>query len=83
MNSVGKFFLRSKTVWGALIAIVFSGLAAAGIDVPKDMQDSFTGVVFKFLEDQSSLVAMIGGIIALIGRFVATNPITIKFSSKK
>lgn len=82
-NKVGKFFLTSTTIWGGIFTIVFSAISAYGIDVPKEMQDSIRGVVFQFLNHESSLLALGGGLLAIIGRFIATEPITLKPKPKK
>ena len=77
-----KFFLKSSTIWGAIITIVFSAIATIGIDVPEAIQTEIKGIIFEFLNDKSSIIAMVGGMISVIGRFVATTPITLTIGKK-
>lgn len=58
-----KTFLASKTFWGGLIAVLG---AAAGL----------FGFSPEQLPSADEIVAIIGGVIAIIGRFTATKTIT-------
>ena len=59
-----KYWYQSKTVWGALIAILASVLHAGGFELGSDVQNELAdGVV--------ALVGAIGGLLALYGRLSA------------
>lgn len=81
-KSVGKFFLKSTTVWGGLITIIFGAISAYGIDVPVDAQNEVKGLIFQYLNDSSKFMTMVGGLIAIFGRIVAKEPVTLKISRK-
>lgn len=57
-----KHFLASKTFWGGLIAVV-AGLAG------------FLGIEPQQLPSADEIVAVIGGVIAIVGRFTAKSVI--------
>jgi hypothetical protein len=63
MNDV-KAWYRSRTVWGALIAILASLANGAGIDVT-------TGDEAELADLAIAAVGVLGGIVALIGRISA------------
>jgi len=58
MNDV-KGILQSKTVWGAALAVIATGLQLAGYDL---------GDTNGFAEQ---IVAVIGGLLAIYGRITA------------
>lgn len=63
-----KPFLKSTTIWGALLAILASGLGLLGYTVtPADQVEA--------VAIGTSLVSAIGGAIALYGRIKATKRI--------
>lgn len=63
-----KSLLASRTVWGALLAILASGLGLLGYTVtPADQVEA--------VAIGTSLVSAIGGAIALYGRIKATKRI--------
>ena len=63
MNDV-KAWYRSRTVWGALIAILASLANGAGIDVT-------TGDEAELADLVVAAVGVIGGLVALVGRISA------------
>lgn len=63
-----KSFLTSKTVWGGLIALVAGLAGLAGYAIGADEQAALVDHI-------DSLMAAIGGIIAIYGRVVATKSI--------
>lgn len=69
---MSKFFLRSKTVIGALIAGLPAVLGAFGVSVPElgQLGDS----VMSWLDATNEIVGMA---IAIYGRFQATDPVTL------
>ena len=69
---MNKFFLRSKTVIGALIAGLPAVLDAFGVTIPElgDLGNS----VMSWLDASNEIVGMA---IAIYGRFQATDPVTL------
>ena len=63
MNDV-KAWYRSRTVWGALIAILASLANGAGVDVT-------TGDEAELADLGVAAVGVIGGLVALVGRISA------------
>ena len=63
MNDV-KAWYRSRTVWGALIAILASLANGAGVDVT-------TGDEAELADLVVAAVGVIGGLVALVGRISA------------
>jgi hypothetical protein len=63
-----KNWYRSKTVWGALIAVAASVLQGFGLDMSVDDQGQLADIAV-------TLVGAFGGLLALYGRLVATVPI--------
>jgi hypothetical protein len=59
-----KHWYQSKTVWGALIAILASLLQASGVDFDAAGQD-------QLADDLVALSGAIGGLVALYGRLSA------------
>ena len=64
MDDNSKTWLQSKTIWGALIAIVASVASLAGVEIE-------AGEQAEILDGIISLVAAGGGILAIIGRIAA------------
>ena len=64
MDENSKTWLQSKTIWGALIAIVASVASLAGVEIE-------AGEQAEILDGIISLVAAGGGILAIIGRIAA------------
>lgn len=64
MNEDLKAWYRSRTVWGALIAILASLANAAGVEVTAGDEGELADLVV-------SAVGTIGGLIALYGRISA------------
>jgi hypothetical protein len=59
-----KYWYQSKTVWGALIAILASVLQAGGFELDEGAQGEFAeGIV--------ALMGAVGGLLALYGRLSA------------
>ncbi|MGV2123234.1 hypothetical protein ACQZ4R_09100 [Agrobacterium vitis] len=64
----GKPWYLSKTVWGALVAILASGLQLGGFELGVLEQGQLTdGLV--------ALAGSVGGLVALYGRLVASHAI--------
>jgi hypothetical protein len=63
MDETKQWYL-SKTVWGALIAIVASLLSGMGLELGAGVQD-------RLADDLVSLAGAIGGLIAIYGRLTA------------
>ena len=63
MNDV-KAWYRSRTVWGALIAILASLANGAGVDVTTGDEAELAALVV-------AAVGVIGGLVALVGRISA------------
>ena len=63
MNDV-KAWYRSRTVWGALIAILASLANGAGVDVTTGDEAELAYLVV-------AAVGVIGGLVALVGRISA------------
>ena len=63
MEEMKQWYL-SKTVWGALIAIVASLLPSAGLALDAGAQS-------QLADDLVSLAGAIGGLIAIYGRLTA------------
>lgn len=63
MNEVKQWY-ASKTVWGALIAILASLLQAMGIEFESAAQD-------QLADNLVSLAGAVGGLIAIYGRLTA------------
>lgn len=59
-----KSFLASKTFWGGLIAVLAGFAGLIGFDPAQ-------------LPSADEIVAVIGGVIAIVGRFTATKAITV------
>lgn len=59
-----KQWCLSKTVWGALIAILASLLPAMGMEIDGDAQS-------RLADDLVSLAGAIGGLVAIYGRLTA------------
>jgi hypothetical protein len=63
MNDV-KLWYQSKTIWGALVAILAGVLQMSGVDIDADGQEQFSdGLV--------ALSGAVGGLVALYGRLCA------------
>lgn len=58
---MNKNWWESKTIWGALIAVVASILTIFGYDISQDDQEQLSVAI-------TSIIAAIGGVIAIIGR---------------
>lgn len=63
MDETKQWYL-SKTVWGALIAILASLLPAMGMEIDGDAQS-------RLADDLVSLAGAIGGLVAIYGRLTA------------
>ena len=64
MNDTSKSWLQSRTVWGALIAIVASIGGLAGTDIePGEQADILDAIM--------AIVAAGGGLLAIFGRIAA------------
>lgn len=63
MDEMKQWYL-SKTVWGALVAIVASLLSGIGFELGADAQG-------ELADDLVSLAGAIGGLIAIYGRLTA------------
>lgn len=63
-----KPWWQSKTLWGAIVAIVSSALGLAGFELGDMDAEALTGLL-------TSLGAAIGGIIAIVGRLKAKSRI--------
>ena len=68
MNDV-KAWYRSRTVWGALIAILASLANAAGVEITTGDEGELADLVI-------AAVGTIGGLIALYGRIFARRRVT-------
>ncbi len=64
-----KFILKSKTIWGVLIAAVPTILAQFGYDMGNP--ELLNGIVNEIFE-------VVGAVLAVFGRIVAEGPIAIK-----
>ena len=64
MNDV-KAWYRSRTVWGALIAILASLAHAAGVEVTAGDEAELADLLV-------AAVGVVGGLVALIGRISAS-----------
>jgi hypothetical protein len=64
-----KAWYRSKTVWGALIAVAASVLQVAGVDFGVAEQGQLADIAV-------TLAGAVGGLLALYGRLVATTSIS-------
>jgi hypothetical protein len=64
-----KFFLRSKTIWGALIMLVNPTLSMFGIDsLPADQLASLSDHVLAAMDNLSTIVGLV---LVIYGRFTA------------
>ena len=63
-----KMWYKSKTVWGALIAILASVLQAAGVELGLDDQNQLADATV-------TLAGALGGLLALYGRLSASSVI--------
>ena len=63
MDETKQWYL-SKTVWGALIAILASLLPAMGMELD-------TGAQARLVDDLVSLAGAVGGLVAIYGRLTA------------
>ena len=61
-----KFFLKSKTVWGVLVAFAPALLAAVGIDIEADV-GQLDGAVKMLLDAFNQLNEAIGGLLIVFG----------------
>lgn len=67
MNSGNKSWWQSSTIWGGLIAVIAGVAGAFGLDaagISSDLGDLSAGII-----------ATVGGIISIIGRFKARHKI--------
>ena len=67
MNEIKPWY-QSKTIWGALVAVLASLLSAAGIDLDAEAQNGLT-------TDILNLCGALGGLFALYGRLTANTSI--------
>lgn len=58
-----KHFLASKTFWGGVLVILAAGASLLGIEPSQ-------------LPSADEIVAIIGGVIAIVGRFTAKTALT-------
>lgn len=63
-----KTFLQSKTVWGAIIALLGGLLSLLGYQLSPDDAESLVTIV-------SGLASMMGSVMAIIGRISASKRI--------
>lgn len=63
MNDMKQWY-ESKTIWGALVAILASLMQAGGIDVDADSQT-------RMLDGLVAISGAVGGLVALYGRLSA------------
>lgn len=63
-----KQWYRSKTVWGALIAVAASLLQATGIDLAPDVQDDIADLAV-------AVAGVLGGAWSIYGRISSTTRI--------
>ena len=63
-----KEWYRSRTVWGALIAVLAPLLHAAGLNLPGGYESALVDGV-------TTVAGAVGGLIALYGRLSATQTI--------
>ena len=64
MNDDGKAWYRSRTVWGALVAILASLANAAGVEVTAGDEGELADLLV-------AAVGTLGGLVALYGRISA------------
>ncbi len=60
----GKAWYRSRTIWGALVAVFASCANLAGVEISGAEQAGLA-------DDIAALVAALGGILAIVGRIGA------------
>jgi len=63
-----KTWYRSKTVWGALIAVTASMLQVTGVDLTPDVQSDLADLAVVF-------AGIIGGALSIYGRIAADTAI--------
>ncbi|MCK8781764.1 hypothetical protein M0654_17420 [Rhizobium sp. NTR19] len=63
-----KHWYRSKTVWGALIAVAASLLQVAGLQLGPDVQADLVELIV-------TSAGVVGGLLAIYGRIVADSGI--------
>ena len=61
-----KPWYASKTIWGAIVSIVAALASALGMEIDGGLQMELVDAIL-------ALAAAVGGVIALIGRIVATD----------
>lgn len=63
-----KKWYHSKTVWGALVAVVASFLQAMGVDLTPDVQNDIADLAI-------AVAGMVGGATSIYGRIAASTVI--------
>lgn len=67
-----KSIFSSRTVWGAVVAILAALAGLAGYTVDQAAQDAATGLVDEILAIWDRLAVVAGGALAIWGRIAAT-----------
>ncbi|MGS4886109.1 hypothetical protein [Roseibium sp. MB-4] len=74
MNSTKSLF-KSKTFWGAVIAIVASLAGLFGFEITATDQQDLIGLYDQALAAWDSIAVVAGGLLAIYGRVTATSRI--------
>mgnify|MGYP001799620153 CR=1 FL=1 len=74
MNSTKSLF-KSKTFWGAVIAIVASLAGLFGFEITATDQQDLIGLYDQALAAWDSIAVVVGGLLAIYGRVTATSRI--------
>jgi hypothetical protein len=74
MNSTKSLF-KSKTFWGAVIAIVASLAGLFGFEITASDQQDLISMYDQALAAWDSIAVVVGGLLAIYGRVTATSRI--------
>ena len=64
-----KFFLKSLTVWGAIVGILPGLLAAFGVTIPPDLISEADGLFKLLINGGDQVNEAVGGLMVLVGRW--------------
>lgn len=75
MENETKAWWQSSGIWGSLVVVVSAGAGMIGYTIAPDDQAHLVTAATKSVELATQAMALVGGLVALVGRVRATKRI--------